>query len=375
MPITPTTSGPVTPLTHLLAHPTSGFHRLAAYLTSDARSEWPILVTLLGVGVVTVIAVQIWTLRVARNGKCVVVDPPAETDPAAGAGFWRMVAVVMAGRRALLPGRPAVAFEMWATDGSTQLRWWAPGGVSATAVARAVETAWPGARATLVHPPPPFARTLTGRRLVLSGRSWLPLGGTGERREVADPIGGVLSTLAATGTGNGNGGGEGVVVQVVARPARRRTLARARRAVAAARRGRPANGRWSTGLVTNGPGPSTADPLALADARDGTAKLTAGPHFEVAIRFAVAGGSKRHRRARCRQLAAAYGLYAGRSHLVARVLWFPDWALTSRRVGRGFLVSLPELASLAHLPATPARYGLTAAPARTVAPPRVTTDG
>lgn len=371
MPITPTTSGPVTPLTHLLAHPASGFHRLAAYLTSVARGEWPVLVTLIGIGVVTVIAVQARTLRVARHGKCVLVDPPAETDPAGGTGFWRMAAVVMAGRRALFPGRPALAFEMWAADGSTQLSWWVPGGVSAAAVAQAVETAWPGARATLVDPPPPFARTLTGRRLVLSGRSWLPLGGTGERREVADPIGGVLSTLAATS----DVGGEGVVVQVVASPARRRTLARARRAMAAARRGRPANWRWSTGLVTNGPGPNTADPLALADARDGTAKLAAGPHFEVAIRFAVAGGSKRHRRARCHQLAAAYGLYAGRSHLVARVLWLPDWVLTTRRVGRGFLVSLPELATLAHLPATPARYGMTAAPARTVAPPRVTTNG
>ncbi|HXR54616.1 MAG TPA: hypothetical protein VN793_06165, partial [Acidimicrobiales bacterium] len=120
---------------------------------------------------------------------------------------------------------------------------------------------------------------------------------------------------------------------------------------------------------------ASVDPLFLADVRDITAKVTATPHFEVAIRYAVSSppGAPRHdgrrsRRARDRQIAAALGLYAGRNHLVARRLACPG-DVTNRRLRHGFLLSVPELAALAHLPTEPAGYGLPAAPARTVAPP------
>jgi hypothetical protein len=178
---------------------------------------------------------------------------------------------------------------------------------------------------------------------------------------------------------------------VLARPAPGRRIAQARRAVLALRRGTPTSGSArlldALGGATGGlldastgrsPHGASSDPLALADVRVVTEKVQAAPHFEVALRYGVEGGEgrigRRTRRHRLRQLDAALGLYTGRNHLVGRHLARPRAALTSHRMHRGFLCSAAELAALAHLPAEPAAYGMAAAPARTVAPPREVTD-
>ena len=75
-------------------------------------------------------------------------------------------------------------------------------------------------------------------------------------------------------------------------------------------------------------------------------------------------------RGRAHALASAYSLYAYRNWLARRPLKNPIMAMNSRAmIGRGDLVSVPELAALAHLPVDPAAVGLARAGARAVPPP------
>jgi hypothetical protein len=64
-------------------------------------------------------------------------------------------------------------------------------------------------------------------------------------------------------------------------------------------------------------------------------------------------------------------LYAGRNWLARRHLRHPAEQITTRRFGRGGLLSVPELAAIARLPADASVPGLSRAGARAVAPPAV----
>src|SRR5207302_1634078 len=100
----------------------------------------------------------------------------------------------------------------------------------------------------------------------------------------------------------------------------------------------------------------------------------ARPCFAVAVRYAVATEAG-HReagaalRGRAHGLASAFALYSERNRLERRRLRRPAPALATRRLGRGDLVSVRELAALAHLPTDASVPGLTRAGARAVAPP------
>src|SRR6266540_2433157 len=76
-------------------------------------------------------------------------------------------------------------------------------------------------------------------------------------------------------------------------------------------------------------------------------------------------------RARTHAIAAAFAVYAGRNRLVRthHPSRLAVRALTERRLGRGMLLCLDELAALAHLPWDRAVPGLERAGARSVAPP------
>ena len=68
-------------------------------------------------------------------------------------------------------------------------------------------------------------------------------------------------------------------------------------------------------------------------------------------------------------LASATALYTGRNWLARRHLRHPAEAISTRQLRRGDLLSVPELAAIARLPADPALPGLARAGARAVAPP------
>ncbi len=385
MPITPTPKPPTGPLARWLAHPGSTearvLHRLGHVLAAAVHTWWPLGAAVLVVALGGLVAAEVTRARQGRHGRWVAIAPPAEPDPAGGLALWRMLTPLLTAPHGLTGARPPVAFECHADASGLRIGLWVSATVAVTGIMRAVESAWPGARATITAPPElPAGTAVLGGRACLAGPDWLPLGtkSTGADPAGGDSIRGLLAALVADSDGGA------VLLQVLARPARGRRVTRARRAARALRRGQPTTGIGRAldllhDRSRSTRGAASSDPLALADVRDITAKLTAPPHFEVAVRYGIASppgtprrDGRRSRRARGREIAAGLGLYAGRNHLVARRLTRPGNAIGTRRLRRGFLCCLPELAALAHLPAEPAGYGLPAAPARTVAlPPEV----
>ena len=115
---------------------------------------------------------------------------------------------------------------------------------------------------------------------------------------------------------------------------------------------------------------------------------SAGPQWDTQIRYATATtavppaqGRRRdtaaqaQARARLRGLAhgiaSATALYSGRNWLARRHLRHPAAQIAARRFRRGDLLSVPELAAIARLPADASVPGLARAGARAVAPPAV----
>ncbi len=311
--------------------------------------------------------------RLHDGARLVEVLPPPQVDPDGAPGLWRNLAGLLRQRR-LLQGRPHVALEYrWSPAGLT-IALWLPGMVAPRLVERAVEAAWPGARThttTPAPPPLPVGERVGGGALRLAQPEWYAL----RAEHPTDPL------RALLGAAEELGAGESAIVQVLARPASGWRLARLRRVARALRRGqhptRPGRLLDLLNPTSSSMGSRRAyadDPARHADVHAITRKA-AGPGFEVLIRYGVATSVQHHvrgrLRARAHALAAAFAAYAGRNRLArghhpsrrcAR-------ALRERRLGRGMLLSLDELAAVAHLPWDRGVPGLERAGARSVAPP------
>jgi hypothetical protein len=321
--------------------------------------------------------------RLVAGARLVQILPPPQVEPAAAEALWGNLAGLLRLGRPLDP-RPHVSFELaWTTHG-VSIGLWVPGTVAPRLVERAVEACWPGARTTSSHadrPAPPAAgMLLVGGELRLAAGPWQPL----RTEHWVDPL---RPLLGAAGELADN---ETAVVQVLARPAGGRRLARAQRA-AHALAGTPRSRSSVVGglldLVTPGGGRGSrrpvgpADPQAALAARAAMAKL-AGPCWEVRVRYGVSGparlpGRLRGRlRARAHALAAAYAVYSGRNRLTRRRLWRPARTLATRPLHQADLLAAGELTALAHLPVDPAVPGLVRAGARPVpAPPGLPEHG
>jgi hypothetical protein len=309
------------------------------------------------------------TRRLGKDARFVAILPPPAVEPAAAEALWANLAGLLRQRRPWRL-RPHVAFELHWTVQGLVVGLWVPGMVAPRLVERAVEAAWPGARADTQAARPPLPQAATG---VLAGQlrlatPWLPL----RTDHWADPLRGLLGAAGELAAG------EVAVVQVLARPAGGRYLVRARtaaRRLAVGRGSAPLVGRLLD-LATPGPGgrrrqptATAADPGRAADARLLLAKL-AGPCWEVAVRYGVATTAEQvargRLRARAHALQAAFAVYAGRNRLLRRRLAAPAGTLATRPLRRGDLLATGELAALAHLPADPAVPGLARAGARPV---------
>ena len=390
------------PLGRYLIDPGAVTAHAARVLAEAARHQGPMAGPLVAAALVTAVLARAWLRRrqdaaFAADARVITVLAPPLADPAGGEALWGNLGGLLRPRWARLwHGQPHIGFEYtWAGPVMT-IGVWVPGTVPPGMVERAIEAAWPGAHAvtTPATLPLPAGALVTGGTLRLARTEVLPL----KTDHGSDP----LRALAAAGSGLT--AGEHAIVQVLTRPATGARLRRARRAARRLRTGHPARhphaglparqgARLLLDVLTPGGsrgavrrGAASPDPGLAAEVRAAVIK-SAGPQWDTQIRYATAttavhgrkGSRARDKpaeaqaRARLRGLAhgiaSATALYAGRNWLARRHLRHPATQITARRFRRGGLLSVPELAALARLPADASLPGLARAGARAVAPP------
>ncbi|HEY8983289.1 MAG TPA: DUF87 domain-containing protein [Streptomyces sp.] len=305
-------------------------------------------------------------------------------DPTGAEALWsNLLGLLRPAWRRLLTGQPHVVWEYVFDREAIRIRLWVPGTIPPGIVERAVEAAWPGARTRTspVAPRPPGRVELAGGELRLARSEALPI-----RSDFpADPI------RALLGAPVGLAAGEEAVVQVLARPVTGRRAKRARRAARRARAGRsPRPVSRLLDILTPGHHPPVRRALPFTDrqtmletsAEDKAivTKQRSAP-YETRIRYIVTAALPAD--VPDKQLTATRGRLRGRGHAVASAfaaftehnyyrrarLRRPQPAVDERRLGKGDLLSIQELAVVAHLPWDDAVPGLQRAGARAVPPP------
>lgn len=338
----------------------------------------------------------------ARDARLVTIAPPPEVDPAGAAAVWANLAGILTPsyRQRLRYGHPHVALQYTWAGRELRISLWVPGTVPPGAVEAAIRGAWPGAATTTEPAAPPIPSepaAEAGGHLLPVAAEWLPL-----RTEFdTDP----LRALIAAGSQLRDN--EHACVQVLARPARTRRVARARRAAARLRDGKtatpvvnpaapllwlinlivevflPAGRTRTTGSSANRAAPSARrDPGIDRDVRAIVDK-TAHPLWETAVRYGVASTLERrgaNTEGRLRgiadAIASAFAVYTARNRLTHRArMRHPVAVLAARRLGAGFLTSTPELAALAALPQDLAVPGLDRAHAKSMPVPVAVSAG
>ncbi|GAA0477487.1 hypothetical protein Aca07nite_72270 [Actinoplanes capillaceus] len=340
--------------------------------------------------------------RFTTGARWVSVAAPPEVTSEAAAAFWTTLIGVLTPSvwRRRVYGYPHVGWEYTWTGRALTIRVWVPGTVPPGAVEAAVRAAWPAAATTTEEAGPPIPRQVHQQA---GGAHWpqhadvLPLRADHD----ADPLRALLSAGAEVRRR------EHACVQVLARPAPARRVRAARRAAATGGHPRAdlptraAAGAarvaiepllWLVDVFLPGPsarprGPAAAakperDPVMNADARTVVDKAVRVPHFEIAVRFAVAAdppttppSREQQEKARARlaglvhTLASAAATYTGPNRLRRMKMPNPVTVLAGRRLLRGFLASVPELAALAALPQDLAVPGLDRARAKAVPAP------
>ncbi|MEH1129411.1 helicase HerA domain-containing protein [Micromonospora sp. CPCC 206061] len=350
--------------------------------------------------------------RFAAGARWVTIAAPPEVTVESAAAFWTTIVGVLTPSvwRRRVFGIPHVAWEYTWTGRQLNIRVWVPGTVPPGAVEAAVRAAWPAATVATTDAGRPIPFDVADQ---VGGAHWphqadtLPL----RTEHDADP----LRALFAAGADVRHR--EHACVQVLARPATARRVRLARRSAAtlANPSGRPdVAARAVSGLARAAiesilwlvevfiPGPTrqraTAHPtsrpevrdaVATADARTVVDKAVTVPHYEIAVRYAVAmdpesrpPDSERANQIHARlaglghTLAAASAAYTGPNRLRRIKMPAPVASLAGRRLRRGFLATVPELAVLAALPQDLAVPGLDRARAKAMpAPVQVPSGG
>jgi energy-coupling factor transporter ATP-binding protein EcfA2 len=357
--------------------------------------------------------------RLSTGARWVTVSAPPEVDSSSAAAMWTTLTGVLTPARwqRLLFGTAHVAWEyVWAARSLT-IRLWVPGTVPPGAVEAAVAAAWPGSTTSTepaADPIPAEVGEQAGGALWPQHADVLPL----RTDHDADP----LRALLAAGAGVRHH--EYACVEVLARPARPRRVAAARRAATTAPGGAAASPTaadattrllgtftrlavepllWLTEVFLPGPARTTRggsagqagwsrtdprrDPVAEAHRRAIGEKAVSVPHYEIAVRYAVATAPnstgpaeaavtkerQRQRRERlaglAHTLASAAATYTRPNRLRRMRMSHPVDVLAQRQLRRGFLATVEELAALAALPQDLAVPGLDRARAKAMPAP------
>ena len=383
---------PRSPVSRYLRDPGGAVHGLLGGLGHAVVTWGPVAGPSLTAVVTGLVATRAWwrsrcRRTLAAGARLVEILPPPAADPNGAAALWsNLVGVLRPAWRRRLTGQPHLAWEYVFDRETIRIRIWVPGIIPPGMVERAIEAAWPGAHTKTTAVPPLTAApdpVAAGGELRLSRSEALPI-----RTDFpADPIRALLGAPA------GLGAGEKAVVQVLARPVTGRRLKSARRAARHLRAGRASNpvGRLLD-LLTPGPHrhsrrrtTATAMPLDRQTTMENAAEdrvivaKQRGTPFETRVRYAVFTTTSPD--AAVRQATA--DSLAGRAHAIASAfagftehnyyrrarLRRPLNHLGERRLDGGDLLSIPELAVLAHLPWDEAIPALQRAGARAVPPP------
>ncbi|HEY3472051.1 MAG TPA: DUF87 domain-containing protein, partial [Amycolatopsis sp.] len=382
-----------------LTDPWTAMRHLLAEVLDVALSWSPVALPTLAIGVAgQAVGRRWWRSRchasMLADARCTTVLAPPTVDPAGGVLLWsNLVGLLRPRWRRWFTGQPHLAWEYRFSEQGVTLRLWVPGVIPPGLVERAIEAAWPGAhtRTVVADSPLPVPkaglRAITiGGQLRLARPEALPIR-TGFD---ADPIRGLL------GAPVGLGRCEYASVQILARPVTGRRVSRARRAAQRVHAGASARlGGRVLDLVT--PGASAArsgrtrntrrishDPqLSLEYSAQNRAIVgkQRGSQYEVVVRYAVSTHlpadakeievrrARETARGRAHALAASFAAYTEHNYFHRVRLRRPVQALGSRHLDRGDLLSVPELAAIAHLPVDAEIPGIERAGAKAVAPP------
>lgn len=360
---TPVPSGP---LSRFLQDPTSFGRGLVQGLLEIGREALPWLVALAVLLVALLVVWRVLALRHRRQARArrIKILPPPQVDPQGARMLWMgLHALLRPWWRRVLFGQPHLAWEITAAPEDVEVALRVPGEVPPGLVERAVEVAFPGARTEVSDADPMTdlsAEQTEITELALAERDWFPIGSHHDH----DPLGLAIATLA------GLEDGERAIIQVLAQPATsgaRYKLRRAARVIRAG--GQPGAASWRVGRGRKAGYRPAPDPSVEQDVRAILAKAGSSL-WHCLVRVAVSSPQRELARGRIHGLAGAYGLFEGRNGFRRRRARGGAAALGARLLTRPYLLSVPELAQLATLPAAGAIPGLERAGARTVAPPR-----
>ncbi|MGH3867844.1 MAG: type IV secretory system conjugative DNA transfer family protein [Pseudonocardiaceae bacterium] len=394
--LTVTSSGAFEPhgwVSQFLRDPWGTIHVVLRHLREWAILWGPLVGPSIAIGVVGLVWARWWwrrrcQQRLTAHGRLITVLAPPTVDPTGAITMWsNLIGLLRPSWTRLLTGQPHLTWELVFTHEGVRIQVWVPGLVPPGMVERAIEAAWPGAhtRTTPAEPPLPLAASPEHRIVTVGGELRL-------HRSEALPIRTHFPTdptRALLGAPVGLHPHEHAVVQVLARPV---TGARVRTARRAARRLRAGHSTRLAGRLLDLITPHTPSrrPIASTDPQS-SLEIAAqdraivdkhrGAHYETRIRYALCTSVPIH--ATRAERTQARDQLSGRAHAIASAfaaftehnyyrrirLHDPQQVLTHRHLGTGDLLSVPELAAIAHLPTDDTVPGLQRAGARAVTPP------
>ncbi|MFG1705431.1 type IV secretory system conjugative DNA transfer family protein [Nonomuraea sp. M3C6] len=354
-----------------------------------AAHVWQLIAVLFGAEVLAVLvracAIRLRHRSLVRGARCVeILAPPVANMPGAEALWNNLIGLLRPSWKRLVFGQPHLAFEYVFGVGGVRISLWVPGSIPQYLVEHAIEAAWPSSRTTIHRAEPPVPRDgyTSGGQLVLARAERLPT----RHDHRTDPL------RALIGAAVGMPGWQHACVQILARPATGSRLTNACGGAVARLI------RALLDLAVPGPRHLRQPAADRVDGLEETAEARAirdkahHSRYEVAIRYAVQADEpttadmanvkvarqirQNAIRGRAHALASAFALFSGYNRLERRRLFRPAGRLASRRMSRGYLLSVPELSAIAHLPLDAAVPGLQRAGANTVAPsPKVSHGG
>jgi hypothetical protein len=348
------------PLIRFLLHPEELLRQLTEWLQQVAPRA-ALVVAIAAAGLLGLRVWRWWQRRhLVRKARCIRILPPPQVDPEGAQMLWMgLHALLRPWWRRLVVGQPHVGWEVTARPELVEVSLWVPKVVPEGLIERAVEASWPGATTVQVRHDPIASigeakpRRVAVSELVLAEPEHFPIGAL-EKDSLS------LALASLTGLADG----ESAAIQVLARPATsssRRRLLRAARSVRADGLPRPT-------IKLRGVRP-VVDPAAEGDVR-GILKKASSPLWSCTLRVAVCSPQREWARGRIHALAGAFAVFEGRNGFRRRRVPGGLRPMQRRRLDRTYLLSVPELAEIATLPAAGAVPGLERAGAGTVRPSR-----